>query len=282
LINELNTSDKLKQSGQQRSKLALLAALLQRSPKEFWDRIFTFADFQSDRIRRRCSQTAISIEELRTQIANILGSQLEQFFGEPPLAEIEDQVSKAQATIASNAAFGMFHGADFSLARLCYAICRMKKPAVILETGVAHGVSSAFLLQAMAVNGMGELWSVDLPPLAEMADSQAGILVPEDLRTRWHLVRGTSRRVLPGLVAQLPRLDMFLHDSLHTYRNMKLEFATVWPKLAHGGVLISDDVEMNRAFQDFAAEHENAFSAITKEQQKDSMLGVIIKSPQAH
>jgi predicted O-methyltransferase YrrM len=261
----------------QKSKLNLLANLLSQNPQEFWDRIFTFADFQSDRIRRRCSQTPISIEELKTRLADILGPEVQQHFCEPALTEIEDRVSKAQAQIASSAAFGMFHGADFSLARLCYAICRMKEPAVVLETGVAHGVTSAFLLQAMAVNGMGELWSVDLPPLAEMADSQAGILVPEDLRARWHLVRGASRRVLPGLVAQLPQLDMFLHDSLHTYRNMKLEFTTVWPKLSGGGLLISDDVEMNRAFQDFVAEHGVAFSAIAKEQMKDSMLGLALK-----
>jgi predicted O-methyltransferase YrrM len=252
--------------------------LLSRNPREFWDRIVTFADFQSDRIRRRCPQTPISVEELKTRLANILGPQLVQHFCDPALSEIEEQVLKAQMQIASSAAFGMFHGADFSLARLCYAVCRMQKPVIVLETGVAHGVTSAFLLQAMAVNGTGELWSVDLPPLAEMANSQAGILVPEDLRARWHMVRGASRRVLPGLVAQLPQLDMFLHDSLHTYRNMKLEFTTVWPKLSAGGVLISDDVEMNRAFQNLIAEHDVSFAGVAKEQQKNSMLGVAIKS----
>jgi hypothetical protein len=71
---------------------------------------------------------------------------------------------------------------------------------------------------------------------------------------------------------------MFLHDSLHTYRNMKLEFTTVWPKLSPGGVLISDDVEMNRAFQNLIAEHDVSFAGVAKEQQKNSMLGVAIKS----
>ncbi len=269
----MNSSDVSRQN----SKLTLLAGLLWKNPTEFWDRIFTFADFQSDRIRRRCSQTPISVEELKTRLARMLGPELEGYFCEPPLTEIEARVSKTQTEIASSAAFGMFHGADFSLARLSYAICRMKRPAVVLETGVAHGVTSAFLLQAMAVNGMGQLWSVDLPPLAPKADSQAGILVPDNLRTRWHLVRGTSRRMLPGLVAQLPRLDMFLHDSLHTYLNMKLEFATVWPKLTNGGVLIADDVEMNRAFQDFIVEHKVGFAAAAKETQKSSLLGIALK-----
>jgi len=46
-------------------------------------------------------------------------------------------------------------------------------------------------------------------------------------------------------------VDIFVHDSLHTYRNMRFEFETVWPSLTHSGVVISDDIAMNRAFEDF-------------------------------
>ena len=43
-------------------------------------------------------------------------------------------------------------------------------------------------------------------------------------------------------------VDLFVHDSLHTRRNMRREFDTVWPCLRRGGVLLADDVERNRAF----------------------------------
>ncbi len=41
-------------------------------------------------------------------------------------------------------------------------------------------------------------------------------------------------------------MDLFLHDSLHTTRNMRREFETVWPSLRAGGLLLADDVERNR------------------------------------
>src|SRR3989442_11342463 len=34
----------------------------------------------------------------------------------------------------------------------------------------------------------------------------------------------------------LPALDLFLHDSLHSYQNMCMEFSAAWPKLRSGGV----------------------------------------------
>jgi predicted O-methyltransferase YrrM len=43
-------------------------------------------------------------------------------------------------------------------------------------------------------------------------------------------------------------VDLFVHDSLHTYRNMRREFELVWPRLRTGGVILADDVERNRAF----------------------------------
>ena len=43
-------------------------------------------------------------------------------------------------------------------------------------------------------------------------------------------------------------MDLFVHDSLHTYRNMRREFEAVWPHLRTGGVILADDVERNRAF----------------------------------
>ena len=68
------------------------------------------------------------------------------------------------------------------------------------------------------------------------------------LRDRWILYRGASARVLPGLLEELETVDLFVHDSLHTYRNMRREFEAVWPRLRAGGALLADDVERNRAF----------------------------------
>jgi cephalosporin hydroxylase len=37
------------------------------------------------------------------------------------------------------------------------------RPDVVIETGVAHGVTSRIVQEALNRNGSGHLWSVDLP-----------------------------------------------------------------------------------------------------------------------
>jgi hypothetical protein len=117
-----------------------------------------------------------------------------------------------------------------------------------METGVAYGVSSAFVLRALQENGRGMLHSVDLPPLRREYGRFWGMAVDSSLRSNWKLHRGASGRVLPWLLEEMGVVNLFVHDSLHTYRNMRREFEIVWPRLRAGGVLIADDVERNRAF----------------------------------
>lgn len=58
--------------------------------------------------------------------------------------------------------------------------------------------------------------------------------------------------MLPSLLDELKKVDIFLHDSRHTYRTMMGEYTIVWPHLTEGGLLLSDDVVENDAFIDFA------------------------------
>jgi hypothetical protein len=53
------------------------------------------------------------------------------------------------------------------------------------------------------------------------------------------------------LVRRLERVDLFVHDSLHSTRNVRWELATVWPALRPGGVVVVDDVEFNWGFERF-------------------------------
>jgi len=48
-------------------------------------------------------------------------------------------------------------------------------------------------------------------------------------------------------------IDMFLHDSSHSYGHMLWEFRQFWPRLRDGGLLVSHDVQMNAAFPEFVA-----------------------------
>ncbi|MDE1822447.1 MAG: class I SAM-dependent methyltransferase [Euryarchaeota archaeon] len=147
-----------------------------------------------------------------------------------------------------------------------YAVTRALRPTVVLETGVANGSSTYYFLSAMKANGKGTLHSIDLPPGTDTtseyhkADMTAiaqghgsGWLVPAELRAPWTLHLGDTRKVLPKVLESTPKLDLFFHDSEHTYEAMTFEFNSAWPCLQPGGVLGSDDVGWNRSFFDFVA-----------------------------
>jgi len=262
-----------------RSKLALLLRLLLKNPVEFRDRVLTVAEFHADRLRPKATIVPMERDALMHQLEAYLGGKLHSFLNEPALSEIENEVFQKQRRVIERPVFETYHDADFLLARLCYALCRLQKPEVVVETGVGYGVTSAFMLQALSMNNKGQLWSIDLSPLAQGADAQVGCLIPASVRSRWHLLRGRTRRLLPPLMAQLSSVDIFLHDSLHTYRNMTWEFRTVWPKLKAGGVLLSDDIDMNRAFEEFATHSSKVeLFAAGKQDNKSSLFGIAIKA----
>ena len=133
-----------------------------------------------------------------------------------------------------------------------YLVCKMFKSQVFVETGVHYGASSAFILKALE-NTNGKLYSIDLPNtkytkdyggfhLDSLPESlKPGFVVPSELRNNWNLILGDSKIELPKLVKSLDQIDIFHHDSVHTYEFMMFEFETVLPKLRPGGLLLSDD-----------------------------------------
>lgn len=144
--------------------------------------------------------------------------------------------------------------------KFLYFIVRCAKPEIMIETGVAHGVSSWTILNAIHKNGKGKLYSIDLPNLdlksynPQNISQSSGWVVPDVLRAHWELQLGSSSELLPKLMAQLPKLDIFFHDSDHSYDNMMFEFKTVFPKMHPGSLMISDDVHKNASFADFVEE----------------------------
>jgi hypothetical protein len=150
--------------------------------------------------------------------------------------------------------------------RMLYYLTRLSRPRAVVETGVFDGFTSAFILKALDDNGGGRLCSIDLPayrPVAASTDKMLhdtlpagqapGWLVPDRLRPRWSLRLGTSAELLAPWLAELGEIDLFLHDSLHTFDNMTREYESAWSRLAEEGFLLSDDVFWNRAFWRFAA-----------------------------
>jgi len=147
--------------------------------------------------------------------------------------------------------FSLNYSVGEQLGTMLYAICRKRQPDIVLETGVGSGVSSSYILCALEQNGRGRLFSIDVPWWRE---EQSGWLIPDHLLHRWDLHRGRSSEELVPLVEKLAVIDVFLHDSEHSYRNMMWEFRTAWAYLKNGGLLLSHNIDDSDAFPDFCRE----------------------------
>src|SRR4029079_4254997 len=130
-----------------------------------------------------------------------------------------------------------------------YGLTRWLRPMVLVESGGFIGMSSAFILKALADEKLAtsRLYSIELSE-----DCEQGALIPEELQSSGGFVpmRGRVEDFLKG--EQLPRsIDMFLHDSSNSYQHMRWEVRQCWPRLRDGGLLVSHDVQMNAAFLEF-------------------------------
>ena len=151
---------------------------------------------------------------------------------------------------------------------LLYLLVRKFRPRLVVETGVAQGVSTYFMLKAMSDNGFGKLISIDLPNRDRGGKVNVdgriegtyvpkklapGWLVPKRWRKNWRLILGDSKEVLPKL-DYAP--DMFFHDSEHSYETMKFEYAWAIGRMKRG-VIASDDTGWSPAWKEFLAKNKS-------------------------
>jgi len=157
-------------------------------------------------------------------------------------------------------------GSVFFPAVTMYLLVRAAQPQIVVETGGGAGKSTAFILLALRHNGGGRLITLDLPPdhavEAEQSmtwwteNMRSCFLVPDMLREYHELRLGDAKRTLPESIREVTEIDMFRHDSDHSYEHMMFEFETIWPVLRVGGILMSDDVHANNAWADFCSRHQ--------------------------
>jgi len=135
-------------------------------------------------------------------------------------------------------------------AELLYLCVRSLKPSLVFETGTGAGFSTTYILQALKENDYGKLYSIDF----FKEEEECGWIIPTDLKNRWMLIKGSSGQVMHPLLSELGQIDVFVHDSDHSYENMINEFRTAWPYLRKGGIFLAHDVGRNDALFDFCDE----------------------------
>jgi hypothetical protein len=198
---------------------------------------------------------------------------------------------EAKGIRAGPESFQWWNDGDAGLVRAIWCLTRHLRPKNVVETGVAHGVTSRLILEALERNGDGHLWSIDLPPLDRTWRQQIGVAVGHRLSARWSYIRGSSRRRLPGLLSQLGQIDLFIHDSLHSERNVRFELDRAWAALGPYGALVVDDVDANWGFQSFTRAVSSDLSLICEAEplrpdlrrfNKKGLFGIILRKSVAH
>ena len=184
--------------------------------------------------------------------------------------------------------FAAWNDGDAGLVRTTWCLVRHTRPKRVVETGVAHGVTSRFILESLRRNGRGRLWSIDLPPIEKPLQQQVGVAVPASLASEWTYIKGSSRLKLPKLLAELGEIGLFVHDSLHSERNVRFELDRAWTHLSPGGAVVVDDVDANRGFHSFTETFSGHSSAVCEAEpirpdgrrfNKKGLFGIILKNP---
>jgi hypothetical protein len=158
------------------------------------------------------------------------------------------------AMVASNIrtgpeSYSYWNDGDPGLIEAICCLIRRLDATKIVETGVAHGLTSRFILETL--KGRGHLWSIDLPPPESPGlHKEIGIVVGK--QPHWSLILGSSRRRLPKLLTTVDPIDIFVHDSYHSEYNMRFEMSLAWEALRPGGAMVVDDIDLNWAFHDFS------------------------------
>ena len=148
-------------------KAPRIAAAFVAEPMETWIRFHAkFANFGSSR-RPRCSYVVDPDWDRR----------LHEMLGAPwPCREAAEfwtlwpeviEALTAQGMRIGPASFGVWNDGEPELVRAVWCLTRHLRPTKVVETGVARGLTSRFILEALEKNKAGHLWSVDLPPLLE-------------------------------------------------------------------------------------------------------------------
>ncbi|HTT73158.1 MAG TPA: class I SAM-dependent methyltransferase [Thermoplasmata archaeon] len=168
-------------------------------------------------------------------------------------AELRDDRSLFEHIAREHRAEGRPSYVEIDAPEELYTIARLLRPRHVVEVGVSSGVSSAYLLKALARNGAGTLHSIDLPSFPKNRRTgrsysswtlppgrNPGWAIPDDLRDRWDLTLGDKADLIPYLAERLPRVEMFVYDVPHECGEAGREFRALDPKMAEGGVAIVD------------------------------------------
>ena len=157
---------------------------------------------------------------------------------------------------------------------IIYSVLKATNSRKIIETGVAYGWSSFAILCHLDDINDGHLISIDRPYPGLDNEAYVGAIVPQDLRGRWTLLRGSDRQMLPIALDSVENLDFVHYDSDKSHAGRMYAYPLLWDALVPGGVLMSDDIGDNMAFIEFAQASGASFKIIAI---RNKHVGLMVK-----
>ena len=142
--------------------------------------------------------------------------------------------------------YPLFYNSNPRTLELLRMLIQELRPKTVIETGVANGVSTRQILSSFKEFELGDskLYSFDI-------DHRVG--TPDLLsHPQFNFVVIDSQKSFLDAMEEFDTIDLFYHDSDHSYKNQMLEYEAAWEILnPEIGVLISDDINWSNAFLDF-------------------------------
>jgi predicted O-methyltransferase YrrM len=135
---------------------------------------------------------------------------------------------------------------------LLYLLAEACEAIRVIETGVAYGWSSLALLLSLDRRQGSRLVSIDMPYAKRGTEDFVGCAIPDRLRASWTLLRLPDQDALEAAIAELGSLDLCHYDSDKSYVGRMWAYPRLWRALRAGGWFVSDDIQDNVAFQNFA------------------------------
>ena len=134
-----------------------------------------------------------------------------------------------------------------------YALVRILKPKIVVETGIDKGLGSVLLCYALMKNAseghQGRYFGTDINP-------DAGYLLTAPYDQYGEILYGDSIQSLEKF--ELP-IDIFINDSDHSSEYEYQEYLTIKDKLTPKGVILGDNSEVTDRLSRFSKETDRQF-----------------------
>lgn len=140
----------------------------------------------------------------------------------------------------SEANFGKNFDCEEGLAAFLYAFILHNKPAMVVETGVANGITTNVIMNALEQTG-GTLHSFDVDPRTKNVYSGSG-------DWNFHILSDNFERELSNQISEIGKVDLWIHDSNHGFQWQAFEYGLAASNLNPNGILVSDDIDSSTAW----------------------------------